>query len=204
MRSCISINLRKDNIVIKVNEEYSQEDIVYTLRKKIPDLKKLYQGEHTPIVITGKVLKNKEIDEIQELIKKYLDVQIKFDSPRTLGLHGIVKTYNKEIAISETKFHRGAVRSGQKLEFEGSIVIMGDVNDGAEVIAGDNVVILGALRGLAHAGAKGNVNAIIAASSIDAPQLRIANIIKEREKEEIQEDKKTYACLDEKGNLVMQ
>lgn len=204
MRSCISINLRKDNIVIKVNEEYSQEDIVYTLRKKIPDLKKLYQGEHTPIVITGKVLKNKEIDEIQELIKKYLDVQIKFDSPRTLGLHGIVKTYNKEIAISETKFHRGAVRSGQKLEFEGSIVIMGDVNDGAEVIAGDNIVILGALRGLAHAGAKGNVNAIIAASSIDAPQLRIANIIKEREKEEIQEDKKTYACLDERGNLVMQ
>ena len=204
MRSCISINLRKDNIVIKVHEEYSQEDIVYTLRKKIPDLKKLYQGEHTPIVITGKVLKNKEIDEIQELIKKYLDVQIKFDSPRTLGLHGIVKTYNKEIAISETKFHRGAVRSGQKLEFEGSIVIMGDVNDGAEVIAGDNIVILGALRGLAHAGAKGNVNAIIAASSIDAPQLRIANIIKEREKEEIQEDKKTYACLDEKGNLVMQ
>ena len=204
MRSCISINLRKDNIVIKVNEEYSQEDIVYTLRKKIPDLKKLYQGEHTPIVITGKVLKNKEIDEIQELIKKYLDVQIKFDSPRTLGLHGIVKTYNKEIAISETKFHRGAVRSGQKLEFEGSIVIMGDVNDGAEVIAGDNIVILGALRGLAHAGAKGNVNAIIAASSIDAPQLRNANIIKEREKEEIQEDKKTYACLDEKGNLVMQ
>lgn len=204
MRSCISINLRKDNIVIKVNEEYSQEDIVYALRKKIPDLKKLYQGEHTPIVITGKVLKNKEIDEIQELIKKYLDVQIKFDSPRTLGLHGIVKTYNKEIAISETKFHRGAVRSGQKLEFEGSIVIMGDVNDGAEVIAGDNIVILGALRGLAHAGAKGNVNAIIAASSIDAPQLRIANIIKEREKEEIQEDKKTYACLDKKGNLVMQ
>ena len=188
MRSCISINLRKDNIVIKVNEEYSQEDIVYTLRKKIPDLKKLYQGEHTPIVITGKVLKNKEIDEIQELIKKYLDVQIKFDSPRTLGLHGIVKTYNKEIAISETKFHRGAVRSGQKLEFEGSIVIMWDVNDGAEVIAGDNIVILGALRGLAHAGAKGNVNAIIAASSIDAPQLRIANIIKEREKEEIQEE----------------
>ena len=60
MRSCISINLRKDNIVIKVNEEYSQEDIVYTLRKKNSDLKKLYQGEHTPIVITGKVLKTRK------------------------------------------------------------------------------------------------------------------------------------------------
>lgn len=204
MRSNISINLKKDNITIKLNEEASQEDIMYALRKKIPDLKKLYKGEHTPIVITGKVLKYKEIDEVQDLIKKYIDVKIKFESPRTLGLHGIVKTYNKEIAISETKFHRGAVRSGQKIEFEGSLVIMGDVNDGAEVIAGDNIVILGALRGLAHAGAKGNKNAIIAASSIDAPQLRIANVIKEREKEEIQEDNKTYAFLDEKGSLEMQ
>lgn len=204
MRSSISINLKKDNITIRLNEEASQEDIMYALRKKMPDLKKLYKGEHTPIVITGKVLKNKEIDEVQDLIKKYIDVKIKFESPRTLGLHGIVKTYNKEIAISETKFHRGAVRSGQKIEFEGSLVIMGDVNDGAEVIAGDNIVILGALRGLAHAGAKGNKNAIIAASSIDAPQLRIANVIKEREKEEIQEDNKTYAFLDEKGNLEMQ
>lgn len=204
MRSCISINLKKDNINIKLNEESSQEDIMYALRKKIPDLKKLYQGEHTPIIITGKVLKNKEIDEIQELVKRYIDVKIQFESPRTLGLHGIVKTYNKEIAVSETKFHRGAVRSGQKIEFEGSLVIIGDVNDGAEVIAGDNIVILGALRGLAHAGAKGNKNAIIAASSIDAPQLRIANVIKEREKEEIQEDNKTYAFLDEKGNLEMQ
>lgn len=204
MRSCISINLKKDNINIKLNEESSQEDIMYALRKKIPDLKKLYQGEHTPITITGKVLKNKEIDEIQELVKRYIDVKIHFESPRTLGLHGIIKTYNKEIAVSETKFHRGAVRSGQKIEFEGSLVIIGDVNDGAEVIAGDNIVILGALRGLAHAGAKGNKNAIIAASSIDAPQLRIANVIKEREKEEIQEDTKTYAFLDEKGNLEMQ
>lgn len=204
MRSSISINLKKDNITIRLNEEASQEDIMYALRKKIPDLKKLYKGERTPIIITGKILKNKEIDEIQELIKKHIDVPVKFDSPRTLGLHGIVKTYNKEIAVSETKFHRGAVRSGQKIEFEGSLVIIGDVNDGAEVIAGDNIVILGALRGLAHAGAKGNKNAIIAASSIDAPQLRIANIIKEREKDEIQEDNKTYAFLDEKGNLEMQ
>ena len=115
MKSCISINLKKDNILIKVDEDSPQEKIMYMLRKKIPDLKKLYQGEETPIVVTGKVLKNKEIDEIQELIKKYIDVKITFDSPRTLGLHGITKTYNKEIATSETKFHRGSVRSGQKI-----------------------------------------------------------------------------------------
>lgn len=205
MKSCITINLRKDNIMIKINEDSSQEEIIYMLRKKIPELKKLYQGETTPIVITGKVLKNKEIDEIQELIKRYLDVNIKFDSPRTLGLHGITKTYNKEIATSETKFHRGSVRSGQKIEFEGSIIVLGDVNDGAEVIAGENIVILGILRGLAHAGAKGNKDAMIAASSVEAPQLRIANVVKERERAEIQEEtRKTYVYLNEKDEMILE
>ena len=202
MKSCITINLKKDNIVIKINEDFSQEDIMYSLRKKIPELKKLYQNEKTPILITGKVLKNKEIDEIQELIKKHIDVKIDFDSPKTLGLHGIMKTYNKEIATSETKFHRGSVRSGQKVEFEGSLVILGDVNDGAEVMAVDNIVVLGNLRGLAHAGAKGNKEAIIAASSIEEPQLSISNIIKEREREEILEStRKTYVDADGKMEL---
>lgn len=205
MRSCISINIKRENILIKINEEYQQQDIMYALRKKIPELKKLYKDEKMPIVITGKILKNKEIDEIQDLIKKYLDVQINFDTPRTLGLHGITRTYNKEIATSETKFHRGAVRSGQKVEFEGSLVVLGDVNDGAEVIAGENIIVLGILRGLAHAGAKGNKEAIIAASSIEAPQLRISNIIKEREKSEIAEDiRRTYAYINDKEEMEVE
>lgn len=203
MKNCISINLKKEAIIVKIYEQATQENILYSLRKKIPDLKKLYQDEKTPIVITGKVLKNKEIDEIQELIKKYLDVEIDFDSPRTLGLHGITKTYNKEIATSETKFHKGSVRSGTKVEYEGSLVILGDVNDGAEVIAGENIVVLGNLRGLAHAGAKGNKEAIIAATSIEAPQLRISNIIREREREEILEDtRKTYAYINEEKIII--
>ena len=205
MKNYVSINLKKDNIMIKIADIAEQEEILYELRKKIPDLKKLYKDDTTPIVITGKVLKNKEIDEIQDLIKRYLDVEIKFDSPRTLGLHGIVKSYSKEIATSETKFHRGSLRSGQKIEFEGSLVVLGDVNDGAEVIASENIVVLGALRGLAHAGAKGNKDAIIAASSIEAPQLRISNIVKEREKEEILEvAKKTYAYINENGEMIIE
>lgn len=205
MNNCVSINLKKDNIVIKIADSAEQEEILYALRKKIPDLKKLYKDDTTPIVITGKVLKNREIDEIQDLIKRYLDVEINFDSPRTLGLHGIVKTYSKEIAVSETKFHRGSLRSGQKIEFEGSLVVLGDVNDGAEVIAGENIVVLGILRGLAHAGAKGNKDAIISASSIEAPQLRISNIVKEREKEEIMDDtRKTYAYINEEGKMEIE
>lgn len=193
----VTVNLRKDSIVLKIPETLTQEMILSSLRKKIPELKRLYQEERTPIFVTGKILKNKEIAQIQNLIQEKIDVEIEFDSPKELGLHGIKKTYNKEIGQSETKFHRGSLRSGQKLEFEGSLVIIGEVNSGAEVIAGDNVIILGNLRGLAHAGAKGNKKAIIAAEKIDCTQLRIANIVKEIEKsEEDYNVSKTYAYVE--------
>ena len=65
---------------------------------------------------------------------------------------------------------------------------MGDVNAGSEVMAGDHVIVLGTLRGLAHAGAKGNKKAIIAAEKIEAPQIRIANVVKEMERKEGEEE----------------
>ena len=58
MRSTIiSINLRKDEIVIKLNESATQEQIVEGLKKKLTELKKLYKDEKTPIRVTGKILK---------------------------------------------------------------------------------------------------------------------------------------------------
>ena len=205
MRNCIAINLRKDNIVIKINENAEQSEILNALRRKIPELKKLYKEDKTPILVAGKVLKNKEIDEIQELISKNIDVKINFESPRTLGLHGITKTYNRDIAVSETKFNKGSLRSGQRMEFEGSLVILVDVNDGAEVIAGENIVVLGALRGLAHAGAKGNKDAIISSTSIDSLQIRIANVVKERSREEVNNQKsQNYAYLNESEEIIIE
>ena len=194
-KNCVSINLKKDKIVIKLNEDTKQEELVECLKKKLSELKKLYKDEKTPINVTGKVLKNKEIQEIQNIIKEKIDVEIEFDSPKTLGLHGLKKTFEKEIAISETKFHRGSLRSGQKLESEGSIVIIGDVNSGAEVMASDNIIVLGTLRGLAHAGAKGNKQAIIAAGLIDTVQIRIANIVKEIDRDEEPLHKQSYVSV---------
>lgn len=163
MKNSVIINLGTDEIILKISEVATHEDIIECLKEKLPELKNLYKGEKTPIFVTGKVLKNVEIDEIKELIISEIEVEIIFDSPKVLGLHGIKKTFAEEIKTSETKFHRGSLRSGNKIEFEGSLVILGDVNAGAEVVAGDNVVVLGILRGLAHAGAKGNKKAMISA-----------------------------------------
>lgn len=193
--NCISINLKKDEIVIKLSETAEQAEIVNELKRKLPELKRLYKDEKTPIKVTGKVLKNKEIDRIQQLIQSKIDVEIDFDMPKTLGLYSIKKTFDRDIAVSETKFHRGSLRSGQKLETEGSIVIIGDVNSGAEVMASENIIVVGALRGLAHAGAKGNKQAIIASGLFDAVQVRIANIVKEIDRDEEPLHKQAYISI---------
>ena len=100
MKNCVSINLKKNEILIKISENAEQREIVESLKKKIPELKKLYKDEKTPITVTGKILKNKEIDEIQNLIKDKIDVEIEFDMPKALGLSSITRTFNKEIGIS--------------------------------------------------------------------------------------------------------
>lgn len=203
MRNPVGINMKKNEIVVRISEGAEHKEVVECLNKKIPALKKLYKTEKTPILVVGKVLKNKEINEIKKIIQDNIDVEVNFESPKVLGLHGIKKVFEKDIENSETKFHKGSLRSGQKIEFEGSLVVLGDVNAGAEVIAGENIVVLGVLRGLAHAGAKGNIKAIIASNEIDCPQIRIANIVKEIERDELEEN---YRCafVDDKNEIIME
>lgn len=189
MKSTLLVNMKKNEIIIKISEEATWEAILEALNKKLPVLKKLYREAKNPIKVTGRFLKIKEMGEIQEIIRKEIDVTVNFENVNELGLHGIKKAFEQNIESSETNFVRGGLRSGQKIEFEGSLVILGDVNSGAEVIAGENIVVLGVLRGLAHAGAKGNKKAIIASHRIESAQLRIANVLKEIEKEDIENTK---------------
>ena len=114
MSNCINISIKKNQVIIRIEENAEQKEIISDLRRKMIELKNLYKEDKTPILITGKVLKNKEMDEIQSIIKRFINVPVDFDSPKVLGLHGIKKTFYKEVATSETKFHKGSLRSGQK------------------------------------------------------------------------------------------
>ena len=69
------------------------------------------------------------------------------------------------------------VRSGRSVFHEGHIVIIGDVNPGAEIVAGGDVIVWGRLRGLVHAGALGDETAVICALELNPTQLRIADQI---------------------------
>ena len=102
MGSCINVSQKNNLVVIKINSEAKIEDIIPQIKKKVMQLQKIYKDEKTPIMVTGKVLKNKEIDEIEEIIKEKLDVDVDFDMPKELGLHNIKRTFIQEISVSET------------------------------------------------------------------------------------------------------
>lgn len=72
---------------------------------------------------------------------------------------------------------RRTLRSGQAVQHPGHVVVIGDVNPGAEIIAGGDVVVWGKLRGIVHAGATGDDGAVVCALSLSPLQLRIGNHI---------------------------
>lgn len=83
----------------------------------------------------------------------------------------------KEEGYQKTKFVFETLRSGALVQFDGHVVIVGDVNPGARVQATGNIIILGTLRGIAHAGSSGNKETFVFAERLMPIQLRISNSI---------------------------
>ena len=92
------------------------------------------------------------------------------------------------------------LRSGTRIEFAGHVVVLGDVNPGAEIVAGGNVIIWGRLRGMVHAGSKGNREAVICALDFSPMQLRIADEASAAMDPQTQ-SKPQIARINESGNL---
>ena len=180
MLNNIKISQTTNEIILNVNVIAEINEILDELQLKLPRLRDFYQTSTIPMRVTGRLFTENEIKKVKEAINAEIPVEIKFDDiSDLLGLHAIKKTFEADTDISETKFIQNSLRSGHREEYPGSIVVCGDVNFGAEIIAGGNIMILGTLRGVAHAGANGNKMAIISANNIDLTQIRIANLVRE-------------------------
>ena len=180
MLNNIRISQTTNEILINISLTSDIKEIIEELEMKLPKLREFYQTSTIPIRVTGRVFTDSEREKIKRIIQSEIHVDIKFDEVSDLlGLHAIKKTFEVDTDISETKFIQSSLRSGKREEYPGSIVVCGDVNAGAELIAGGNILILGSLRGLAHAGANGNTMAFISANTIDPTQIRIANLVRE-------------------------
>ncbi len=69
------------------------------------------------------------------------------------------------------------LRSGMRVEYQGHVVVLGDVHPGAEIVATGHVIVWGRLKGTVHAGAQGNTEAVVCALDLAPTQLRIAEVI---------------------------
>jgi len=85
--------------------------------------------------------------------------------------HEHAKVYDHSVFLYST------IRSGQRIEVDGDITVLGDVNDGAEVFATGSIAVMGALRGLVHAGSEGSNDAVVSAIRLTPKQMRIGTRI---------------------------
>lgn len=81
------------------------------------------------------------------------------------------------ISNRPTMLYEKSLRSGQNIDFDGNVVVLGDVNPGAEIVASGHILVMGSLRGLVHAGATGEEAATVTALHFAPTQLRIASHI---------------------------
>ena len=88
-----------------------------------------------------------------------------------------IKPIDTLVVGEEAFFVRKTLRSGFRIVYEGHVIVMGDVNPGAEIIAGGSVVVWGRLRGSVHAGAQGDEEAVVCAMEMKPTQVRIASVV---------------------------
>ena len=113
-----------------------------------------------------------------------------------------IKLNDENLNSSKTQFHQGTVRSGEYLYSHSHLLILGDINPGAIVSAEGNIIILGRLLGIAHAGSKGNSQATISALQLRPVQLRIANKVARGPKEKPQLGLAEQAKIDS-GKIII-
>jgi len=117
------------------------------------------------------------LKQIEKLLEEKNVKSIKTMSVQTVSAQ-------KPTNVSRLLIVNKNLRSGQTVEHNGDVLILGDVNEGAEVVAAGNIVVMGALRGYAHAGAIGDDSSVVVAKKMIPQQLRIGHHIAIRGEDE--------------------
>ena len=168
----------KDGITVMFDPEVPFDILCEQLEKKVVEAGKFFDHVKTAMAFKGREFTAAEEETLLKIIAKHATMDITFVKTENNELMELSELLAKEMNPSNlTKFHRGSLRNGQKIEFDGSVVVVGDVNPGAEIKAGGNIIVLGQLKGMAHAGCKGMTEAFVTAIFMAPVQLRIADII---------------------------
>ncbi len=177
----------KEGLFIILKEDMDLDTIKSNLDKKIKPSKRFFEGAKI-VNFKGKNLTQEEFDELKGVIEQeygmlvvgsYNDKNYDIKPERyELKRPEILEQLPFEnVHKGEALIVRATVRSGQLIQYNGDVVVVGDVNPGAHIKASGSVIIMGTMRGIVQAGAGGDYGAFIVAYKMQPTQLRIGDII---------------------------
>ena len=180
--------MSNDGIVIKGNREGintqidisrfgSFEEMMISLIDKLSKGKHFYKGMTLELKMDLSAVSKKNVQTLKEMLLNEIELKdIVLEDIEKVKPKSETKVFSG-VYEGKTKFIRKTVRSGQCITYAGNIVIIGDVNNGAEVSAAGNVIVLGTLKGKVSAGTTGNIKSVIAAFSLQPEMLRIGDLM---------------------------
>lgn len=181
MNNSVVIKGNKNGIVVVLDENVAFDELISCIIEKFTSASKFFENANMAISFEGRKLSDIEEREILDVIERETDLNIVCvidnDELRQQCFKKAVDNKIAEVTAHSGQFYKGTLRSGQVLESESSIVILGDVNPGGKVIAKGNVVVLGSLKGNIFAGAGGDEDAFVVAIEMDPMQIRIGTVI---------------------------
>ena len=183
----------KDGILVNLEDQdwmEAREELIGQIEAR----NDFFQGAHLILDVGNNVLRAKELGELRDtLSEKGVTLSgvmslsiVTQETAQLLGLKTRISKPTQKPARKITSLdtvlpgeaavmvHR-TMRSGFKVAYHGHVVVIGDVNPGAEVIATGSVVVWGHLRGTVHAGAEGDESAVVCALDLSPMQLRIGS-----------------------------
>ncbi len=122
-------------------------------------------SNHTAENSESQVETKVETKIIEKIVEKIVEVQVP------------IPTQGETHMICDTHFVFGTMRSGKSVHFPGHVIVIGDINPGAEVVAEGNIIVMGRVLGFIHAGSAGNDKAVVIANLLKPTQIRISKYI---------------------------
>jgi septum site-determining protein MinC len=188
--SPLQIKGLRDGLLVSLDDAPWEEQLA-ALLAQVDAQPAFFQGARLALDVASQVLHVNELVDLRDKLSErgiflWAVVSESPTTEKTAQLLGLatrvskprpeeVRKFSVEDLGEETAlFLNRTLRSGTRIEFSGHVVVLGDVNPGAEIVAEGNVLIWGRLRGTVHAGVKGNRNAVICALDLSPMQLRIA------------------------------
>ena len=180
MKQPFSFQVTSRGVTVNINPDTDYVKLKSSLFSHIKEARDFFAGVDIYIDFSDCKFKASEIKSLLELFEEYKNVN------NIYIVGGKKKVDEEKIRSKDTILHRGTVRSGQELKYPTNLVIIGDVNPGSKITAGGDIIVLGKLRGVVHAGAGGEEEAQVIALKLQPTQLRIAGMIsRPPDKEEV-------------------